>query len=518
MVKHLHLIWQSKPFQWAVLFISMAYLMAAALPNVPFESDGMRIALGVQHNSIYGNLQETGAYRYEAQPGTYNLIGILAPLFGLDHFTVFSYLSIFFCSVFIISSAFFISRAARSSFLVAFFSLLLFQETYVSGYYPNSSIFSAAFFALACLFITYKEKPVLTAISGFCFAMAVWTRTDAVLLGLVFIFFIFLNQRKHFLRTALFFAVPFAAFAGLFFALSNISLINIIEQYGSHVSVTHLKETIIAYSTVFTAVVIFFAAVGLVHSYKQKNWQILFMTLAVPLPLILAYGISVTTPKYLLNIAIFLAIPISYAISSLIQNTIRASKWILIAGVVLFVGQYIFTPAYELILNRSIIVQTDDGPRLRGAIFYTPLFWRNEKVSMVDKDLEFKNKLVTYLETHESDYIISQEWMANQEILYFLQANGYRIADTITYAEVPSNGQRMILKKGADLLYLIRWEPEGDFDVPPFLQEEMTAAGAVLYIGPNYTSIKPAMDCRELAGFRNKKLETWGNYQVVLLH
>jgi hypothetical protein len=84
--------------------------------------------------------------------------------------------------VFMASSVFFLRRISKNGVLLCLCSLLLFQKTYISGYYPNSSIPAAAALSVAMLLATWSEGVGQVALAGVLFAFSFWIRFDTILM------------------------------------------------------------------------------------------------------------------------------------------------------------------------------------------------------------------------------------------------------------------------------------------------------------------------------------------------
>jgi hypothetical protein len=490
------------------------YWILGALPITPLENDSIRIAVGAQGKTLYGNY--TYAYSYETQVGAYKLIEIfhISPIF--DEFRVFSYLSIAACGIFLMCSVFFVRAITKTNILSSLVALLLFQEIYISGYYPNSTILAAAFLATALLLATKKKRVFCIAGAASLFALSFWTRFDAILIGGVFLFLLWPTDRRSCYIAILFFLITISIGAFLFF-VNHISLQNILESYATHVKgAANLPLTLNNYSTIFTFATSYFCGLGLYYLFQRKEWHLLVLTFVGTWPLLGAYGLALTSPKYLLYTVTLLAIPISYALRILWQSQRKSAASLRLIGIILFVGQYIFTPAYEVMFNRSLFVYTADEVRLRGAIAYTPVYWaRNRRAKLIQEQL-FQRKLQEHLQTRDPSYLISQDWMTNQWLLYFLQAIGYRIKEAQNYAAILEDGQRLVLTKAASTVYLLRWRPEVPLDLPPRLQTEIESMATVLYIGPDYTTTTYAQESFLANRFQWQRLPDWGRFETIL--
>jgi len=138
--------WQRIKSSHVLVVLVIAYLLLGIRPFVPIENDGMRITLGIQSDMLYRSHKY--AYDYDVQAGTYVLSEILANTFALKPFDALSLLTALSCIIFFGASVNFIKRIVHTSYIIAFGSFVLFQETWVAGYYPNSSMVAACFLQL----------------------------------------------------------------------------------------------------------------------------------------------------------------------------------------------------------------------------------------------------------------------------------------------------------------------------------------------------------------------------------
>lgn len=499
------------------IFIVMAilsYLILGAYPVVPLENDGMRMALGIQGNTLYGDY--TYSYDYVAQAGIYKIVGFLSEVLNIDPFYAFSLTTLVSSVVFILFASNFLSRLLNVQFLLAFLSLIIFQEVYVSGYYPNSAMLAAAFLSIALFLSSRKEHFRAITLSAVCFAIATWCRIDSVLMGLTFLILLF-NWTRRSIFSILLFGFVFLSVIITLYILSGVSLRSFIEQLsGSVGQPSDISRTLRIYSTIFTFASICFMLYGIFQLLKSRHWRLLLLTLLAPLPLICAYGTEIDSPKKNLYDMILYTIPIIYGLNSIFNNRSRTANIVLLGGVILVIGQFIFTPAYELIFSRSLIIYTADEPRLRGAIAYTPIYWANYRHEILIKDFTFQKKLTEYLQQHSPAYLISQDWMANQWLLYFLQSQSYQIKETENYATILEDGQRLILTKGPNIVYLVRWRPETSLDLPDRVQKEVKEAISILYIGPDYTTTNYAQNSFLANKFEGQHLNDWGRFEAIL--
>jgi hypothetical protein len=274
---------------------------------------------------------------------------------------------------------------------------------------------------------------------------------------------------------------------------SGVSLEKILAGYRGHISEAgNLAYTLNNYSTVFTLVVIYGMIFGMYLLLKTSRWRLAILALVVPLPLIFAYGFSLTSPKYLLYALLFFAVPIAYGTQAvLLPNRNLILKFVAWGGTVLIAGQYFFTPPWELVLARSTLVSTADQVRLRGAITYTPIYWFKEKSRMTTIDTDYKRRFADYIAKNEPTSIVAQDWMGNNWVMYYLQSMNYRIVQEKSVAEFLENGSWFIFDNKQSQVSLTRWYPEHPLALPQSWENELSKASRVLYIGPDQAYAGP---------------------------
>jgi hypothetical protein len=500
-----------------VVFV-LVYISSGSWLSVPIENDGMRIALGVQGSELYGNYMYS--YNYDEQAGTYKLISLVSEALGLKPFDAFSILTSIASLLFLITGALFLKRIIPTTFLISILALLLFQEIYVSGYYPNSSMVAAVFLSTALILVTFNEQPILIALSAGFFAIAVWCRFDAILIAGAFLW-LMVDAKRPFAKLLALFSIVFLSVVGLLFFISDVSLKTIPGSYFSLAGKSSsISSTLNTYSTIFTLAVIFFIALGLYYLWKSRNWRSMILTAVGSDPIFLAYGFSVLSPKYLLYALVFLAIPVCNCFG-IIANKYKKERGILFLaffGTILIAGQYVFTPPFELVFNRPTVVSTADHVRLRGSISYSPLYWLRQKIQMQAFDVFYLTKLDQYIEAHDPAYIISQDWMSNQWVMYYLQLKNFRVKEQVQYAEFLEDGQRVILQRGDKLVYLLRWRADKPLDLPSELTQEIENMPSILYIGPFSPYSEPqtyAKDSFLSERFQYKQWDQWMRFYSI---
>jgi len=473
-----------------LIVLIIAYFLIGIFPFGIIENDGIRISIGIQSGKLYNDYEIS--YLYATHSGTYHVSKVLQSIINLPAFELLSILTGISMIVFIISSSLFVKRITKVSFLLSFISIILFQESTISGYYPNSSMPAAAALAIALLLVTGNHVAIF--FSGIFYALAFWIRFDAIFIGLAFlIILVFINKKGFWM--VIVFGLTSAITGILLFTLSNLSFQSMVDSYYYYLelinNVSNIRLTLEMYAIHFTLAVVLLFGVGIFLFVKSKNWRFLSLSLISPIPVMAAYGMHPTSSKHLLYLVLFLAIPISYSINFLIRTKNHKYKIILFIAIVSFFGQYIFSPPFSMLnfLNSEsichncsgIYMRTADADRLRGNILYAPLYFNKIKTHAIANDDFYLQGFLTYLSEHNPAYIVSYEWKANEWILYHLQDNGY----LITQFDMRDFGIRIKLQKEGKEVTLIRINPiqSGDpLNLPGSVKNDIDELNSVLFI------------------------------------
>jgi hypothetical protein len=424
-----------------LVVLLVAYLLLGVIPFTPIENDSVRLALGIQNRAIYGD--QAYVYRYVSQPGTYQLGGFAHRAGLLPPFETVSIITLMASAVFIASTTFFLKRVTGVSAIISFVGTIIFQESFVSAYYPNSSMIAVAFLSAALLLVTYRENAVLVLLSGVLFAFSFWARFDAILIGFSFILLLF-ERNGRFLKNLFSFGIASSLTAITLLWMSDISVLLIVAESSLILGAHDIGGTLDTYTTIFTLPALLLLGVGLHRMLTLKHYQLALVVLT-PLPLILRYGFNAISPKYLLYSVVFLAVPVCFGLERLRPPRTKREQLLLWGTIALAIMQFLLIPPYDLFLKRNIVVHTADHTRLRGIIAYTPAYWHQQKMSAATDYADLETILEEQIEQPGPAYILSHDWMANNWVLYFLQEQGFRIKEQADFATDPELGQRLLL-------------------------------------------------------------------------
>lgn len=454
---------QSAPFLWTFFLILLAYQVIGCFPFVPVEGDGIGIANGATQMLERGLGNCPLAYRYSVQPGTYAIIILFHKIFGLDTFTSFSILSGLASLTFIVIAASFLKRILCCPFPVAGIMLLLFQEAFAEGYYPNSTVLASVFAVLALYQLTLGHRPMILIGAGLCFAMAGWIRFDAIFIAPASLVILSTKELKAGIYRTILLSIITGILLLTLLYLSDSGLGLILKSASKHS--TSIRPGLVlglgnlnvrSFLSLFSGVVIFLAFTGLIKMVLHKQWRLLALIAVSIAPVLLAYWGKFNSPKYLYYVLPFFSLPVTLGVIwawSWPWNKWQVKIWWGAVGI-LFCIQYIFGlrvsfptkpyvkepyPTFYEIISKAIpassidhaslvigagsVISTEDGYRLSSGIIWSPLLWYNYK-TIVNNELElFKPYFRRFLDSPSR--ILTVTYGAHQLISKMLLENGY---------------------------------------------------------------------------------------------
>ena len=180
---------------------------------------------------------------------------------------------------------------------MTFSSLLLFQEIFVSSYYPNSSIIAAGFLFFGLFLVTWNNRFDTITLSALSFSLAVWCRFDAIFLGLAFlILLLHLNQRS--IAKIIWFGFVFLISLFTFYFASHITFPMFLSQFQFEVGIPpNIRRVFTIYSVIFSFATIFFMIYGTWVLIKSRKWRLSALAFLAPLPLIIIYGLQLVLQR-----------------------------------------------------------------------------------------------------------------------------------------------------------------------------------------------------------------------------
>jgi hypothetical protein len=469
--RHHHVIYHliERGFLFNLIFGALfLYGLIGIFPIAPVEGDGVGIANGAAQIAEIGVEATTLAYRYNVQSGTYWLTAVVHNLTGAESYTVLALLSALAASVFILLSAALLSHITKIPFSVCGLVLLLFQESFTSGYYANSTVMAAVFLIAAFWVVTLGDKIYLLIVAGVLLGIGAWMRFDVPLVAPAILLLLHRGNWKQTLaRTTLVAVISgLVALAAIYLSGSNIQAI--LSSAGSHrdsLSLIRKNFNVLlleggdlrSHVAFYTPFLLLLIAIGIFHLVRQRSWLILGIPMLGSVPFYAAYLNAITTPKYLYYLIPFAALLALYAlpeIQSLLSKHTFLGRSILLILLMLFIGQYIigwqfsssarpnlrqsypsFFPLFStstpikgveritLVMGAGSSVTTADGRRLLSGIVFAPLFQYDQK-SLINIEV---GGLKRYIEQQNINplNILTTQYSSQQVLLNLLLNSGY---------------------------------------------------------------------------------------------
>ncbi|MFH1921856.1 MAG: hypothetical protein ABIP48_18475 [Planctomycetota bacterium] len=442
----------------------LCYVAVGFAPSTPVEGDDIAIAAGALHLSRYGDLDHGFDYRYDTQAATYVLVAALDRALGVPPMTGFALWTLAGFAAFFGFGTWLVARETQVPAPLAALVLLLFQESYVSAYYANSSMIAAGFL-FAAVFLASKESVRSVLAAGGLFALAVLARFDAILMAPVLLIVLCDGERESWKRMILFTIVS----AGVFLLLAcagGVSIARIWEESAGHAErFVSLKRTLMNYLTLVSGVGFLLWFVGLRAVVNERRWRLLLMSFAGWVPLVVIYGLTVTTPKYLLYGLPFFTLLVACGLKTVLEGTSRPAyrlRWIC---VILFTVQYVLGPltvtSWALGQN-VVVVGTHDGLRRLDAVGYVPLMWLRTKLHYQEGLAEAERILSATCDGTDNGLALTGDWFSSKWVSYQLLRAGYRCVESARHFDqipIPTQLDFQVYAKGEKRMttFQIEW-------------------------------------------------------------
>ncbi len=394
-----------------VLTAWLAWSAVGVFPAAPLEGDGSTIGLIAHQWAERGPAALEEAYRYEMQSGTYLSLMLIDRLLGVDAFTAFSALSAVAAVAFILLAARWIKGLTSLSLPACGLLMMLFQETWTSAFYPNSTVLAGALVMLSFSLLTGARDVRRLIAGGVVFGLACWTRFDAVVLALVVPFLVAPDGPKRVLRQTVVVGTAAAVTALVAMHASGASLPAVMGAYLRHrVMAGSWGLTLRSWLSLFSLVTLFLLVLGARQMARDRQWREAILVLLGFLPAVLLLRTSLTTPKYLLYLTPFAALVAAHGVV-LLKQTASRRRWTLAGtAAALFAVQYPlgfqieYTRGYHpqphptllrfgdirvdrgpvkevtAVAGAGATMSTHDAVRLSSGIFFANWTWRHYKL------------------------------------------------------------------------------------------------------------------------------------------
>jgi hypothetical protein len=436
---------------FTLLFIALLiYAMVGFFPIVPMEADGIAIVNGAMLISATEIGRNIFSYCYEGQPGTYFIVIGLHKLTGLDIFTAFSIASSVFSIFFILSSVLLCREFINLPFGVVGIVILLFQESFTGGYYPNSTVLAAPFAILSLYLVRISTKAYIFFVASVLFGISAWTRFDTVLLAPLWIFLMYKGNWKQAIKQVMIFGVIAIVIILIAFYLSNIDIADIYTKVTRHkAGIYPAGMNVKIHKAFFSVLLLFLIVMGAFYAVIDRRWYLLIVVFLAITPVYIVLWGSFTTPKYFYYTIPFFSILATYAIFRIEKSSRKMQLCFLPIFVFLLMVQYVLGlrqhtlgresrssfPLFamdnplnpktrlEIALGPGPWIPTHDLSRLSSGIMWAPRTWYKKKHSRKEE----LQKLQSYLEIQKEDGIkfLITEWNAYQLSIFHILRLGY---------------------------------------------------------------------------------------------
>ncbi|NUQ62330.1 MAG: hypothetical protein HUU20_07565 [Pirellulales bacterium] len=383
---------------------------AGAWPVAVVEGDGAAIALVADQWAEQGAAALKDAYRYEMQPGTYVLLMLLARVLHADALVAFSLLSAAAAAALILLSARWISKRADLPFAMCGLVVMLFQETWTSAYYPNSTILAAALVVLAFNLLGGARDRRKLVLGGLVFGLACWMRLDAVVVAPAVPLVLGPTGSGRVARpAALAAAVAAVTLLTAMFA-SGVEISAVRGSYVRHHDAAGSWNLVLkSFLAFFSMVVLLLAGLGSWRIVANRQWREAAVVVLGAAPLVLVLRSSLTTPKYLLYVVPLVGLLAAQGVAAWQESGGTRRRILAASAAVLFALQYPlgfqvdyaqgFHPGphptllrlasvpvgragvekVTLVLGAGATVSTHDALRLSSGILFSNGTWRYYK-------------------------------------------------------------------------------------------------------------------------------------------
>ncbi|MEJ1971705.1 MAG: hypothetical protein WDM96_04185 [Lacunisphaera sp.] len=408
-----------------VLLLAL-YFSRVILPITPVEGDEQGVVEGVRVWVRGTRDFEPASYAYPIQPGSYHVIWWLHRLTDADPLPIFGVLTALSAAIFVLLASLLAARAAAIRPAWVAVALLSAQEITAAAAYANTSAL-AAVPLMGGLLIAQRARTLPPLwLAGVLLGLAGWLRLDSLLISPVVLALRWshgtpgqaVKETVHaatasvLALVAAFFIVgaSFPEAWAAFTARGNFSDWSVLRING---------WLVLGYTA--SAISLF----SLVWLFFRRQWATLALVIAAGAGPFLIYGGSFASPKYFHAATPFFLLPVLVLLREFLAPAGPAPQVRRgLAG--LFIGLHVtealvgvqtssaefrrFDPAPPLAplatipfgsklahlgLGEGEILQTADGPRMRGGQAWAPAMWRREKAAMREEITRLDNLLQT---------------------------------------------------------------------------------------------------------------------------
>lgn len=401
---------------WLIALVLLGWSSQGIWPFVPVEGDEQGVIFGVNAMVRNDALLLPLRYLYEVQPGSYQLLSTLCRMTGAPVELIFGTVTAAGAVLFAFAGARLLGELCAIPFAWALVAMLWCQEVGTAAYYMNTSALAAGLAVAAISWAGRPASPASWLAAGLALGCAGWLRADSLLISPACLGLVHWRERRW--PTALLRTAGIAAgallTAALLFKLSDLSVTAPLQSYSGRPALLSSWREIRDMSVMLLSPALGLGVIlGLVWLLHRRQHALCGVALLGMTPSLLAYGGSLTTPKYFYYLVPFALIP-ALALSRHLARRVaglspmpRRAWW---AGLVLLaagdqlVGLRILHDSTRLmtaaptvltlarvqlgsrepalVVGPGELITNDDGFRVRTGQAFAPWCWRREKIRL----------------------------------------------------------------------------------------------------------------------------------------
>jgi len=410
-----------------LLLLAVAMHWAGGIwPCAPVEGDEQGVINGLEAWTRTPGLFPKTAYLYAIQPGSYWALRWLHVMLHVAYLPLLVAMSSAGAAWFATIATCIIAPLVKLKNCWVALCLLSAQELGAAACYANTSALAGAVVLTGLLIGLRRDSMGSAVVAGAVIAAGGWLRLDALLVTPVLLPALLAGQvpwRRAFLRTA----VVAVVVLFLLLTLLRASGLGVTDSWKLYLTRPGSDWSLLL-TRGWLALSLSWGlggVAGLVLWLLRGQWLLLAVTVFGSLPSIAGYGGSLTTPKYLFYALPFLALPAVWSAAAASRSNGLLGRWLGRAWLLVLVGELFtgvrtssaeyrrYEPGAFLVRllacpwhNKTMewgfgegeVVPTDDGPRLRGGLWYSPAMWLREKdnsrAALVELDRQMNDRRI----------------------------------------------------------------------------------------------------------------------------
>lgn len=433
-----------------ILLLLGLHFGRGVLPFTPVEGDELGVVNGLQAWARGTGDFADAAYSYPIQPGSYHLLHFLNQLTGAPELAVFCATTALAVVAFIFLSSILVSRVTGLRAAWVAVALLLMQEITTAAFYANTNAIAAVALMAGLVVAQRAESRAARWTAGLLIGLGGWLRLDSLLLSPVVLVLRLghVPSGRALRETAEIALVSCAALLAAC-AACGLSLEMSWREFMGRDNFSQWQPLRVNGWFALGFVASATSMIGTVWLCLTRRWNQLGLAVtASGLPLVV-YGGSFVSPKYFYYGAPLMLLPALSLLAGLLGAAGRPRRWLAFGLLAAFAGEALFgvqtasqfrrfdpSPprialgpvavagkSLTLGLGEGEIMQTADGPRLRGGQFWAPLVWHREKVAMREETA----RLAGILRDDPPALVLTSTYLSFGVVDGWLRQHGYQV-------------------------------------------------------------------------------------------